>query len=118
MPQPVRLYVFVLVMLSQPHAIAEDFRLPPVRWWGEIGYDYRLEAFEEGDDLSEHAGILSRGWLPSKAGWASICVEPMLVIPVRITTPCSAMLACGYFHRAAFPSRHSPKSPAAIPIRI
>ena len=42
MPQPVRLYVFVLVMLSQPHALAEDFRLPPVLWWGEIGYDYRL----------------------------------------------------------------------------
>ena len=58
MPQPVRLCVFVIAMLSQPHALAEDFRLPPVRWWGEIGYDYRLEAFEEGDDLSEHAGIL------------------------------------------------------------
>lgn len=58
MPQPVRLCVFVIVMLSQPHALAEDFQLPPVRWWGEIGYDYRLEAFEEGDDLSEHAGIL------------------------------------------------------------
>lgn len=43
--------------LSLQLAVA-DTQLPPIRWWGELGYDFRAEWFEEGDDLTEHAGIL------------------------------------------------------------
>ena len=31
--------------------------MPPVKVWGELGYDYHLEKFEGGNDLREHAGI-------------------------------------------------------------
>ncbi len=46
----------VLVMLcSETQA---DLGLPPVKLWGEWGYDYRFEQFDEGDNLQEHAGLL------------------------------------------------------------
>ncbi|MEN8205568.1 MAG: hypothetical protein ABFS24_06105 [Pseudomonadota bacterium] len=32
--------------------------LPPIRYWGEFGYDFRLEKFESGNDLQENAGIV------------------------------------------------------------
>lgn len=31
--------------------------LPPVRIWGELGYDFRMEDFESGNDSLEHAAI-------------------------------------------------------------
>ena len=46
-----------LVML-QSEALAADWQLPPIRYWGELGYDFRLEAYEEGDDLTEHSGLV------------------------------------------------------------
>jgi hypothetical protein len=32
--------------------------LAPVRLWGSLGYDFRLEHFEEGNDSTQNAGIL------------------------------------------------------------
>ena len=30
----------------------------PLRWWGELGYDYHVEHYDQGEDLVEHIGIL------------------------------------------------------------
>lgn len=43
-----------LMLVTYSQASAE---LPPIRLWGELGYDFRLEHFEEGDNLQENAGI-------------------------------------------------------------
>lgn len=43
----------LMLVVSRP-ASAE---LPPVRLWGELGYDFRMERFEEGNDLRENAGV-------------------------------------------------------------
>ena len=32
--------------------------IPPVHFWGELGYDFRHETFEEGEDRIEHIGRL------------------------------------------------------------
>ncbi|MGI9320301.1 MAG: hypothetical protein ACR2O5_02725 [Thiogranum sp.] len=51
-------FLVIMLMLSQSQAIAEGLQLPPIRFWGELGYDFRLETFEGGDDLTENAGIV------------------------------------------------------------
>ena len=50
--------IVILLMLSQSQAIAEDLQIPPIRFWGELGYDFRAQTFEEGDNLTEHSGIM------------------------------------------------------------
>jgi hypothetical protein len=70
----------MLLPLSQA-----DAELPPVRLWGELGYDFRLERFEEGDDLQEHAGIFKlNGMTYIYQPWLAI-VEGGLGLDLRRT---------------------------------
>ncbi|MDH3527649.1 MAG: hypothetical protein OEM43_09135 [Gammaproteobacteria bacterium] len=46
--------ICALMLVPVTHA---DAALAPIRLWGELGYDFRLERFEEGDSLEENAGI-------------------------------------------------------------
>lgn len=47
-----------IVLMLSGMKVARAAEIPPIRWWGELGYDFRVEQFEAGDDLSEHAGLL------------------------------------------------------------
>lgn len=46
--------VCLAMLVSSERSGAE---LPPVRIWGELGYDFRVEDFEGGNDTLEHAAI-------------------------------------------------------------
>lgn len=46
--------ICILMLVLSERTGAE---LPPVRVWGELGYDFRLETFENNGDTEEHAGI-------------------------------------------------------------
>lgn len=46
--------VCITMLMSSEQSGAE---LPPVRIWGELGYDFRLEDFENGNDSLEHAAV-------------------------------------------------------------
>jgi len=50
--------LFILLMLLQVQISAEDLQVPPIRFWGELGYDFRAQTFEEGDNLTEHGVIV------------------------------------------------------------
>ena len=48
------LVVQALIFIQSGEVIAETI---PIRWWGELGYDYHVENYEQGEDLVEHIGI-------------------------------------------------------------
>lgn len=50
------LFIVHALIVVYPAKIKAD--TIPLRWWGEIGYDYHVENYEQGEDLVEHIGIL------------------------------------------------------------
>lgn len=46
--------ICIAMIVSSEQSGAE---LPPVRVWGELGYDFRKESFENGSDTLEHAAV-------------------------------------------------------------
>ena len=67
--------LLVLFALFSP-ATPLQAAFPPVRLWGELGYDFRHERFDEDDKLSEHtttfrlngATFIARPWLAQVVG--------------------------------------------------
>lgn len=47
--------VHALICIQSGDVIADTI---PITWWGELGYDYHVENYEQGEDLVEHIGIL------------------------------------------------------------
>ena len=70
-PLPVHYFALIALVLLRSQAMAADWQLPPIRWWGELGYDFRLEAFEEGDNLTQHSGLV-------KLNASSIIYQPWI----------------------------------------
>jgi len=46
--------VHALIFIQSDEVIADTI---PIRWWGELGYDYHVEQYDQGEDLVEHIGI-------------------------------------------------------------
>jgi hypothetical protein len=63
-------------LLTMMQTAAVTAALPPIRWFGELGYDFRFEQFDRAErsvDVTEHAGIL-------KLNAATFLVQPYIAL--------------------------------------